>query len=180
MVPFVAFPPATPFTVQVTAVLVLPVTVATYCDAVPQVTVVAPARVSFTLGGGGASRVTTRLCETAGFATLVAVIVTFGDCGAVAGAAKRPFAEIEPHAGSPPTTPFTLHVTAVFVLPFTVATYCEDAPSVTVVIPLRVSVTLGTFGGSRATRTLCATEASAALVAAMVTFEEIGAFIGAL
>jgi hypothetical protein len=86
MVPSVAFPPATPFTVQVTPVFVLPFTVATYWDDVPQVTVVDPARVSVTLGGCGASRTTTRLCETAELATLVALMVTFDGCGAVAGA----------------------------------------------------------------------------------------------
>jgi hypothetical protein len=86
MEPSVAFPPVIPFTLQTTEVFTLPVTVATYCDEVPQVTVVAPPRVSVTDGGCGASRTTTRLWETAGFATLVTVIVTFDDCGACAGA----------------------------------------------------------------------------------------------
>ena len=85
-VPSVALPPFTPFTLQFTAVFVLPVTVATYCEEVPQVTVVAPPSVIVTAGGVGASRTTTRLCETAGLAILVAVIVTFEDCGAVLGA----------------------------------------------------------------------------------------------
>jgi hypothetical protein len=40
--PTVAFPPATPFTLQVTALSELPVTVAEYCDWAPSVTVVGP------------------------------------------------------------------------------------------------------------------------------------------
>jgi hypothetical protein len=74
----------------------LPVTVATYCDEAPSVTVVAPLSAKVTgvsppplppVGGaGGAARATARLCETLESATLVAVIVTFDVCGSVEGA----------------------------------------------------------------------------------------------
>jgi hypothetical protein len=71
-------------------------------------------------------------------------------------------------------------VTAVFVLPFTVAAYCEDVPSVTVVMPLRARVTCGAFGGASTTERLCETDGSAILVAVIVTFEDWGGFTGAV
>jgi hypothetical protein len=90
MVPSVALPPVTPFTFQVTAVFELPLTVATYREELPRLTLVAPLSVSVTGpppgGGGGEVRVTARLCATEPSATLVAVIVTLELCGALAGA----------------------------------------------------------------------------------------------
>jgi hypothetical protein len=82
--PTVAFPPAKPFTLQVTSVFALPVTVAVYCDEVPSVTLDAPVRATVTGGActgvvGGTANATGRLCETDGLATLVAVIITFDD-----------------------------------------------------------------------------------------------------
>jgi hypothetical protein len=68
----------------------------------------------------------------------------------------------------------------VFVLPFTVAAYCDEVPSVTVVTPLRASVTVGVVGGSSTTRRVCATDGSATLVAMIVTFEDCGGFAGAV
>jgi hypothetical protein len=44
MEPVVLFPPATPFTLQVTVALELPVTVAEYCDWSPSITVPGPVR----------------------------------------------------------------------------------------------------------------------------------------
>jgi hypothetical protein len=64
-------------------------------------------------------------------------------------------------------------MTPVFELPVTVAAYCEDVPSVTVLAPLRESVTVG-GGATSATIRLRETVLSAALVAVMVTFEELG------
>jgi hypothetical protein len=82
-----------PSTLQVTFVSELPVTVATYCDEVPSVTVVAPLSANVTGVSpplpppvGGAASATARLCETLESATLVAVIVTSDVCGAVPGA----------------------------------------------------------------------------------------------
>jgi hypothetical protein len=82
--PTVALPPATPFTLQVTSVFALPVTVAVYCDEVPSVTLDAPLSATVTGGActgvvGGTANATGRLCETEGLATLVAVIITFED-----------------------------------------------------------------------------------------------------
>jgi hypothetical protein len=87
MVPFAAFPPATPFTLQFTAVFALPVMVAVYCDVVPSVTLVAPLKVRPGVGGGGGvASVATRFCDTEESATLVAVMVTLDDGGSLAGA----------------------------------------------------------------------------------------------
>jgi hypothetical protein len=61
-----------------------------YCDEVPRVTLVAPFRVNVTGPSvavfDGTASATGRLFDTVGVATLVAVIVIFGDCGALAGA----------------------------------------------------------------------------------------------
>jgi hypothetical protein len=92
IVPIDEFPPATPFTLHVTPVFVLPVTTAVYCDDVPSVTVVGPSTASVTLdplsagSGDGAASVTGRLFETVGLAALVAVMVTVADWGAEPGA----------------------------------------------------------------------------------------------
>jgi hypothetical protein len=73
----------------------------------------------------------------------------------------------------PPADPFTLHITPVFELPFTVAAYCDEVPSVTLVAPLRLSVTVG--GGVTSVMVMLrATVVSAALVALTVTFEALG------
>lgn len=86
MEPNVPFPPWMPFTLQVTPVLLVPVTVALYGAVVPSVTLVAPLTVTLTVGGAGAVSVTARLCETVESARLVAVIVIFEDCGIESGA----------------------------------------------------------------------------------------------
>jgi hypothetical protein len=71
-------PPVTPFTVQVTAVFELPVTLARYCEELPRFTLVAPVSMSVTVPppGGGDVNVVTRLFATEVLATLVAVMVT--------------------------------------------------------------------------------------------------------
>ena len=88
MEPTVEFPPAIPFTLQATAVLLVPDKIAVYWAEVPSVTLLAPVKVKVIAGGGGAgaSKVTERLCEMAGSARLVAMMVTDDDFGAVAGA----------------------------------------------------------------------------------------------
>jgi hypothetical protein len=165
-----------------TAVFVVPFTVAAYCAEVPDVTVVTPLKANVTEGAFGGSRVTRRLCATPGSSLLVAVIVTFGDWGAVAGAVYIPFVEMEPRVRLPPTTPLTLHVTLVSELPVTVAEYRDDMPSVTLIAPLRVSVTVRGGGGGvvRVTARLSATDESAALVAVIVTCDDLGFVAGAV
>jgi hypothetical protein len=84
MNPTLAFPPAAPFTLQVTALSEVPVTIAAYCEEVPSVTLVAPSRSTVTADApvgalDCAASATARLCEAVGLATLVAVIVTCED-----------------------------------------------------------------------------------------------------
>jgi hypothetical protein len=88
MEPTVRLPPATPFTLQITPVFEVPVTVAAYCDEFPSVTFVAPLKLSVTVrgGGGGAASVTSRLRETEGSAVLVAVMVIVEELADVPGA----------------------------------------------------------------------------------------------
>ena len=90
---------------------------------------------------------------------------------------------MDPAVRLPPTTPFTLQTTPVFELPVTVAAYCDEVPSVTLVAPVRLSVTRAGGGGgaaAKATVRLCATVESAILVAMIVTFDGWGALVGAV
>ncbi len=87
---------------------------------------------------------------------------------------------MKPYALLPPTTPSTLHVTPVFEFPLTLAAYCDDAPNVTLVAPLNVSVTGGAAtGAASATERFCETDGSATLVAVIVTFDHLLFFAGA-
>ena len=79
----------------------------------------------------------------------------------------------------PPTAPFPLQITPVFALPFTIAVYCDEFPKVTLVVPVRVSVTTGGGGAASVTFRFRPTEESAMLVALIVTVEEPGAVAGA-
>ena len=182
MNPLAALPPVTPFTLHVTPVLLVPVTVAVYGDVVPSVTLVAPLTVTLTCGGGGgAVSVTARLCETLESAMLVAVMLTLADCGMLPGAVKRPAGEMVPMEVSPPTIPLTLQLTAVLLLPLTVALYCAEAFRTTLVAPLNVTVIFGGAGGVvSVTVKPCETEGSAWLVAVIVTLDEPGSLPGAL
>jgi hypothetical protein len=56
------------------------------------------------------------------------MVIVFG-LGIVAGGVYRPAAEIVPVVLLPPATPFTCHVTAVFVVFVTVAVNCTVDPS---------------------------------------------------
>jgi hypothetical protein len=91
-----------------------------------------------------------------------------------------------PTAASPPAIPFTVHSAAVSELPVTVAVYCAEAPSLTVVAPLndRVMGEPDPFpevpaGATNVTPRLCETDGSATLVAAIVTWGAAGDFVGA-
>jgi hypothetical protein len=69
-------------------------------------------------------------------------------------------------------------------VPVTLARYCAEVPSVTLVGPLRSSVTgdapEGTFAGAEsATPRLCEELGLARLVAVIVTFDDWGALTGA-
>ena len=81
-----------------------------------------------------------------------------------------------PTVASPPAIPFTLHSAAVSELPVTVAVYCAEAPSLTVVAPLKDRV-MGEpdpfpdvpADATNVTLRLSETDGSATLVAEMVT-----------
>jgi hypothetical protein len=84
---------------------------------------------------------------------------------------------MNPTVAFPPATPFTLHSTAVSEVPVTIAAYCEEVPSVTLVAPFRSSVTTdapaGAFGcAASATARLCEAVGLATLVAVIVTPED--------
>jgi hypothetical protein len=81
--------------------------------------------------------------EAAGEATLTADIVTESGFGRVAGGVNSPVDEIVPVAVAPPTTPFTCHVTAGFVLFPTVAVSCTVDPRRTELAPVTATVTVG-------------------------------------
>jgi hypothetical protein len=86
----------------------------------------------------------------------------------------------------PPATPLTAHSTAVFAVPVTVAVYCEDAPSSTLLAPL-IAIVIGDeadAGGAGAatsvTVTLCDVVVFSALVAVILILEDAGIVAGAL
>jgi hypothetical protein len=192
MKPVWLVPPGTPSTLQVTPVFAEPVTTAVYCAEAPSMRDAGPLSASITEGpppegGTGASRVTARLCETAEFARLVAVIVTAFDEGAVVGAVYRPAPSMRPTPALPPTTPLTLHETPALELPLMLAAYWALLPRVTVAGPVRVRATVGPplwleEGGGTVSVTgrLCEMAGFATLVAVMVTDPVFGAAAGAI
>ena len=108
IVPTVALPPTTPFTLQFTAVFVVPVTVAVNCCVAPVTTV---ALVGLTLTATG-TMVTVAEAELVARAWLVAVTVTVAGVGTVVGAVYRPVVLIVPHAAPVQPAPETLQFTA--------------------------------------------------------------------
>jgi hypothetical protein len=122
IVPTVVLPPAVPFTLQVTAVFVEFATVAVNCvDPEGATVTLAGDTLTVTGGGAGGCTVTVAVPTADGLAALVACTVTVAGLGIAAGALYIPEAETVPTVEFPPVTPFTLHVTAVFVEFVTVA-----------------------------------------------------------
>lgn len=66
-----------------------------------------------------------------GAATDTAVIVTLGEVGTLPGAVYRPEAEIDPQDAPEQPAPATVHLTAAFVVPVTVAENCCVPPVLT-------------------------------------------------
>ena len=120
IVPKAEFPPATPFTLHVTAVdgLPVPVTDAVKTWAAPVETVAEGGRRLTTMLS---CKVTVTEALSLGLAWLTAVTVALAPDGRIAGAVKRPAEVIVPADVLPPAMPFTCHVTFAFVLPVTVA-----------------------------------------------------------
>ena len=124
MVPVAALPPCTPFTCQVTEVLVVPLTAAANCCVPPPVTVADVGEIFTATETTGAVIVTVACPLAVELATLVAATVTDPPDGTVAGAVYNPAELIVPTVVLPPWTPFTDHVTPVFVVPETDALNC--------------------------------------------------------
>ena len=123
MVPVVAFPPVTLFTCQVTDVFELFVTVAENCWARP-VTTLAVFGLTATVIAVGAVTVTVAVPVFVASAWEVAVTVTVPPVGTVAGAVYKPDEFMVPILAAVAEVLLTCHVTAVFVVPETVAVNC--------------------------------------------------------
>ena len=120
IVPDVAFPPATPFTLHVTAIEGAPdpVTVAVNPCAAFVATLALVGEIPTTMSS---CSITLLDPLSLGDATLTAVTVTVTGDGSTFGAVYAPPAVIVPTLEFPPACPFTCHVTAVFDVPITVA-----------------------------------------------------------
>src|SRR5579864_8710335 len=118
-----------PFTCQVTALFEEPLTLALNC-CVPKSATVATLGDTVTVTDPDAAvTVTVAVADFALLASEVAVTVTCAGFGTNAGAVYSPLAEIVPSAA-----PATLHVTAVFVVPETVAVNCWLLPTATLAV----------------------------------------------
>jgi len=121
IVPTVEFPPAMPFTLQVTAVDGLPVPGVTIAVKSCAAEVETVAEVGSTLIARLSCNVTVTDALSFGLTCATAVTVTLEPGGRIAGAVNRPAVEIVPVVVPPPATPFTSHATFVFASPVTVA-----------------------------------------------------------
>ena len=120
IVPMVEFPPAIPFTLQLTAADGLPapetLAVNTCTPLVGMLTVAGE-----TVMAISSLRLTVAEALADELAWLTAVTVTLGGDGSAAGAVYNPEDEMVPSPAAPPATPFTIHVTLVLEAPATVA-----------------------------------------------------------
>ncbi len=184
IVPVVAFPPVTPFTCQVTAVLVVFCTVAVKACAAPAVTLAVPGAIEILTGGGdeGAVMVTVAEADLVASACEMAVTVTVAGLGTVAGALNTPKVEIVPVVALPPVTPFTCQVTAVLVVFCTVAANACDAPAVTVAVPGAIEILTGVGEEAEVMVTVADADllVSACEMAVTVTVAGLGTVAGAL
>jgi hypothetical protein len=170
--PTVAFPPATPFTAHVTAVFVDPVTVAVNCCVFPSDTI-ADAGDRLTLTGTGT--VTVAWADFVTSAALVAATVKEPVAASVAGAVYNPLVEIVPTVAFPPATPFTVHATAVFADPATVAVNCCVFPKLTVA-DAGDGLTL-TLTGTGTVTVACADLVASATLVATIAKEPVAASV---
>ena len=151
------FPPVNPLTCQVTAVLLEPVTVAVNCCVPPVTSDAEVGVIEMPTTGGAALTVTFADADLVLSAALVAVTA---NVPALPGAVYMPLEEMLP--------PLADQVTAVLLLPVTVAVNCSVAP---VTNDAEVGVIeMPTTGGAAATVTLAEADlvVSAALVAVTV------------
>ena len=130
MVPTVALPPATPSTAQVTAVLLLPVTVAVRAAVAPAVTLAVPG-LSDTATAAGTWTVTVAEANLVLSAALVALMVWLPAADGAVYVTLPPLPVRVPTLALPPDTPSTVQATAVLLLPVTVAVRAALAPAAT-------------------------------------------------
>jgi|SRR5271157_464630 len=107
----------------------------------------------------------------------VAVTVTCAGFGTAAGAVNRPLDEIAPQVAPEQPTPLRLHVTAVFVVPVTVAVNCCVFPATTCAV---IGEMLTTTGGRIVTDADAVLVLSATEVATTVTSAGVGTVPGAV
>lgn len=131
IIPTDELPPATPLTLQFTAVLASPVTAAANICVIPAVTFAVP---GVTDTATKAATVTVAEADLVESAADVALMVTVAGDGTVDGAVYTPAVEIIPTVELPPFTPLTLHVTAVFEVFVTAAMNVCMAPAFTVAV----------------------------------------------
>ena len=133
IVPTAEFPPTTPATFQFTALLVVPETAAVNCFDKPTCTLAVFGETVTETDVDDGRIVTVAESEFVELTALCAVTVT-GAAGTLDGALYRPVADIVPTVEFPPTTPPTSQITAVFLVPETVAVNCWDRPTCTLVL----------------------------------------------
>ncbi len=125
MVPQVAPLQPAPERLQETAVFVVPVTVAVNCRCAPVTTFAVVGETETATGG---ATVTVAEADLVTSACEVAVTVTVAGLGTALGAVYKPPVVTVPQAAPLQPVPETLHVTAVSVLPLTVAENCCWVP----------------------------------------------------
>ena len=166
--PMVEFPPGMLLTSQVTAVFAALVTLAVNCCVVFPGTLTLDGDTATT--GGNARMVTVVDADTAESAAEIAVTVSALGLGTVAGAVKRPDAEIVPVVGVPPVTPLTCHTTAELLEFVTVAVNCWVAATYTEGLDGETE----TVGGARSvTVAVALAEVLASAAAVIVTVVEV-------
>jgi len=173
MVPKVEFPLLTWFTLHVTAVLLVPVSLTVNCWVFPL------AGVAF----AGETLIETDAAVTVTFAdadlvvsaTLVAVTVTVLGVGTALGAVYSPISEMVPTVEFPPFTLFTLHSTALPIGPARTAVNCCFCPVSTVADAGEIIEAAETVTFAEADLVV-----SASLVAVTVTVLGLGTELGAV
>src|SRR5271157_4119133 len=116
-----------PVMLHVTAVLLVPVTVAVNCCCAPVFTEMLFGA-TVTAIGIGEVIVTVAEPDMVGYASNVAVTATSGGLGTLAGAVYRPLLVTVPHARPVQPLPDTLQITTVLLVPVTVAVNCVCFP----------------------------------------------------
>src|ERR1019366_6129446 len=163
-----------PETLQVTAVFDVPLTWTLNWNCRPIVTTAFP---GVTTTVTAERMVTTAEALLVGSVCDVAVTAIFGGVGTVAGAVYKPLLSTVPHAEPAQPAEDTLQLTAVLVVPVTVAVNCLVSPANTRAL---VGEILTTTGASTVTVAVPDLEGSACEVAITATVGGLGSVLGAV